>query len=538
VSLSQQFGHGRHAGVLLPLFSAPSRRSWGIGEIGDLPMLASWLESAGFDFLQVLPLNEMASGQHSPYSAVSAMALDPIYLSPEDLPELASRGGEAILEERARRRLAAVRAAGRVAYNEVRDLKDQALRAAFEWFVAEHWTPGTSRADALRAFTARECWWLDDYVLFRALRQVHHGRPWWEWDAGLAARDASALREARRSLAEECLFHAYTQWVADGQWQAARAAAAPVGVFGDFPFMVGADSADVWAYQHAFRRDASVGAPPDAFSATGQDWGLPVYRWDVFEAENDAWLRARARRSAALFDGFRVDHLVGFYRTYSITADGRERRFLPARESDQLQQGERLMRVFLESGARIIAEDLGTVPDFVRESLARLGIPGYRVLRWERGWDDPDQPFIDPGSYPAMSVATTGTHDTETLVEWWESATEAERTLVARLPSLQGRGIDPASPQCDPATQAALLEALIASASDLIILPMQDLFGWRERVNVPATVGDDNWTWRLPWPVDEMCGRLDVQARARQLLEWMQAHGRVQRLTPAAAHRP
>ena len=162
---------------------------------------------------------------------------------------------------------------------------------------------------------------------------------------------------------------------------------ASVALFGDLPFMVSGDSADVWARQDEFRLDASVGVPPDAFSETGQDWGLPVYRWDVLAERDFDWLRDRARRNADLYDGYRVDHLVGFYRTY-FRPHRRRRAAVHAAPTKprSTMLGERVLAVFREPGAEIIAEDLGVVPDFVRESLARLGVPGYKVFRWERQW--------------------------------------------------------------------------------------------------------------------------------------------------------
>src|SRR5262249_8847957 len=151
----------------------------------------------------------------------------------------------------------------------------------------------------------------------------------------------------------------------DEQWQKARRDAAPVGILGDFPFMVSGDSADVWARQHQFRMDASVGVPPDAFSETGQDWKLPVYRWDIIARNGYEWLQKRARRCAGLYDGFRVDHLVGFYRTYAREQD-KTAHFWPPDRPSQLAQGERVLGVLGASGSHLIAEDLGVVPDFVR----------------------------------------------------------------------------------------------------------------------------------------------------------------------------
>ena len=522
--MANRFSSGRHAGVLVPLFSIPTARSWGIGEIADIPAFGAWLRTAGQDVVQLLPVNEMAEGQHSPYSAMSAMAVDPIYISVHALEDFSALGGEASLGAEARRGLARARSAPAVDYDRVRALKDEALRAAFAYFVDHEWRAGTARARAFAAFVEAEAWWLDDYALFRALHARHDGRGWPDWDEGLRRRDEAALAEARAVAAREILFRQYLQWVADAQWRAARAAAG-VGLFGDLPFMVSGDSADVWARQGEFDLEASVGTPPDAFAEDGQDWGLPVYRWDVMGTNGFAWLRARARRMAALYDGYRVDHLVGFYRTYARPR-GAEPYFTPEGEDAQTALGERLLGLFAGEGARIIAEDLGTVPDFVRASLARLDVPGYKVFRWEREWHEPNQPFRDPAAYPPASVATTGTHDTEPLVVWWSEAPAEERRLAGAVPALAARGIDWAAAPFTRALGDAILEALVASGSDFLLLPVQDLFGWPDRVNVPATTGPENWTWRLPWPADRLADEPEARERAAALAAMCARHHR------------
>jgi len=209
------FHHGRHAGLLLPLFSTPTRRSWGIGEFGDLPALCSWLGEAGLDFVQVLPLNEMTAGQHSPYAAVSAMALDPIFISLWGVEDFAALGGEQWLVPADRDRLAAVRASARIDYNGVRELKMVALRAAFARFVDAEWRHDSPRARSLRDFVERERWWLEDYVLFRAEREHREEQAWWTWPAGLAARNAFALAWIRDTRREECA-HVVQSYETDG----------------------------------------------------------------------------------------------------------------------------------------------------------------------------------------------------------------------------------------------------------------------------------------------------------------------------------
>ena len=162
-----------------------------------------------------------------------------------------------------------------------------------------------------------------------------------------------------------------------------------------------------------------------------------------------------------------------------------------------------MLSVFSEGGASLIGEDLGTVPDFLRVSLAERGIPGMKVMRWERNWHAAGHPFHDVTSYPEVSVATSGTHDTETMAEWWDSASVEERQAVLALPVLREAGVSPEAPFSDR-TRDVLLEALFAAGSRLLILPIQDILGWRDRINTPALVNDENWTWRLPGPVEDL----------------------------------
>ena len=507
-----RFTAGRHAGVMVPLFSIPSRVSWGIGEIPDLVHFSSWLQSAGMDFLQLLPVNEMEEGQSSPYSALSAMAVDPIFIALRDVPDFDEAGGEAAMPAEDMIDLEAVRQSTAIDYATVRSLKTKALRRAFSSFETRHWRAGSSRADALRFFKERESWWLDDYVLFRALHEENNFQHWLEWTPELRNREAAALSIAMDRLAGPILYYEYLQWLADEQWQLVRRDCAGTGIFGDFPFMVSANSADVWARQDEFRVDVSVGVPPDAFSETGQDWGLPGYRWDVVSRNGYEWLRNRTRRCAELFDGFRVDHLVGFYRTFLKEPDGTTY-FVPADESEQRAQGERLLNLFSSHGAAILAEDLGTVPDFVRQSMMALGIPGMKVFRWEREWQVDGRPFRDPADYPSRSVATSGTHDTATVAEWWDSADGDERRAAIAVTILRDQGITADAPFSDR-TRDALLETLFASGSDLLIVPLQDVFGWRARINRPASVGDENWTWRLPGAVEDLAAETESRRRA------------------------
>ena len=532
---------GRSAGVVVPLFSLHTARSWGIGDIADLARCQAWLRRAGLQAVQVLPLGTLPPGETSPYSALSAMAIDPIYVAVDQAHDFQALGGDARLPLDEQIALRRARSSPHVAYGEVREVKESALRLAFSLFWDVDWVRTTARAGAFAAFASWEDWWLGDYALYSALRARHGNRPWTQWPAQLRDRDPDALDTARRELEQDVLFHQYVQWVADEQWELAREQLGAIRLFGDFPFMVSTDSADVWANQHLFRFDRTVGTPPDAFSETGQDWGLPLYRWDVMHAEDYRWLRQRGKRMARLFDGYRVDHLVGFFRTYSRPLGEIRGSFDPAAKVDQIALGERLLTLFLESGAQVIAEDLGLIPDFVRESMARLGVPGYKVLRWERKWKVEGQPFIDPASYPAISVVATSTHDIEPLALWWETIDEEERRAFMRLLDTESsgppitdlnvgaHGVRPrsATTPFTPAVRDALLNLAYAAGSDLLLAPIQDLFGWPDRINTPATVGGQNWTWRLPLAVDALESDPVAIQRADALRALAQRTGRL-----------
>jgi 4-alpha-glucanotransferase len=315
---------------------------------------------------------------------------------------------------------------------------------------------------------------------------------------------------ARDRLSARVQWHRYVQWLLDTQWRLARAGAKAFGVdlMGDLPFMVAGDSADVWARAGEFDMECRLGVPPDAFSEDGQDWGLPVYRWDVIAQGGFAWMTERAKRASDLYGLFRVDHVVGLYRTYYRRPGEKQGQFTPQGEAAQTYLGEKLLGI-LGGGDpdRVIAEDLGVVPDFVRASLTRLGVPGYRVSRWEK--DGPV--FRDPAAWPARSVATTGTHDTEPLLDWWDALEPAEREAFLRLPGLEGLRDGKISPR------DAVLELVMKSGSELALFPLSDLLGTRERINVPGTVDVANWTWRMPRTLADLGADRETKERLAAL---------------------
>lgn len=488
----------RLAGLTVPLFSLRTDASLGIGEIPDLVDAGALCRRAGLRLIQLLPIAELSGAETSPYGALSAFGIDPSYIGWTTVDDLPASALDAHAAEIAR-----LRASPTVDYQGVRTLKRSLLDAAYGAFRSQHLGRDTERARSFAAFVREQGDWLWDLSMFRALKDEHGGVAWWDWPAAMRDRDATQLEHAAAELRDALQRHQYAQWVAHTQWAESRAKLARQGVslMGDLPFMVGRDSADVWSKRDEFRHDASVGVPGDQFDPEGQEWGLPPYNWPVMRTNGFRWLRARARYAGVLGERFRVDHLVGFYRMYTRATDRLRSAqgkllpgtFDPPTEPEQVTHGESVLTAMIEGarerGARVVAEDLGVIPDFVRPSLHRLGVPGYKVLRWEQR----DGQFHDPAGYPPLSVGCFGTHDTDPVASWWASLPTWERDAFRRLPSMQGAG-----ESWDDGVHTALMNTLMGSASELVLLLWQDVLGTHDRINTPSTVGAHNWTWRMP----------------------------------------
>lgn len=494
----------RRAAVLWPLFSMRTASGWGVGEIPDLPHAAAWAAEAGFRVLQLLPVGEVCGGETSPYAGASAFALDPVYLGLDECEDFELAGGRAALADADHALLDEVTAAATVNWAAVRALKARAAARAFARFQRDEWARSSARARALRRFAEENAAWIDDYALFAVLHDRFR-TSWLDWPEPLRDRRPDALAAARAEHGPEILQKIWLQWLLDDQWHAARAEAHALGVElkGDLPFVVSADSADVWSRRDDFRPACRVGTPPDAFSEEGQDWGLPLYDWPQMQRSGFAWMRARAERLGQLYALYRVDHVIGMYRTYFRCADGTSG-FSPATETEQLRLGETLLGILAGTG-EVVAEDLGMVPDFLRPSLTKLGIPGYKVLRWEktevRDAHAAREVYVDPATWPVLSVACSSTHDITSNAEWWDSLTPAEREPLLKLPPLRHLRVDQ---RFDDEVRDALLRVLYLAPSELVAVSLQDALGTRERINVPGTVNDRNWTFRMPMELGDL----------------------------------
>jgi 4-alpha-glucanotransferase len=513
----------RCAGILIPLFSIRTTQDFGRGEYGGLLPMGRMALEMGHRLLQLLPIDEVAPGETSPYNALSVFALDPLYLSLGLLPGISEA------------QCAAARASLCHGDQPVDQLKLRAAKGELLQYSYQYFKSGADRTlrDRYAEFVELQRGWLDDYALFGALKEKFNGAEWESWPPPLKNHGPKALADAARALADRIKMLKYVQFLGHQQWKRLREHLRHWGVFlgGDLAFSPGRESVEVWAHRELFDLNRAVGAPPDAFSTVGQRWGLPMPDWERMRAQNFDFLRMRVRHARELYDLLRIDHVVGLYRTYGYSLDdevGGD--FVPATETAQRVQGEEIMRIVLDEAGpmQIVAEDLGVVPQFVRETLSALAIPGYKVMRWEKQQSaDPsaDVRFVKPACYPAVSLATTGTHDTDTLVEWWAALSVAERRRFMEAVSCATH-TDCAITTLDEPTLDAILEGLYASPAQLVVTPIQDIFGWKARINLPGTISDTNWSWRLPFDVERSFEDPRVCERAARIRAICEKTGR------------
>lgn len=507
----KRVGVRRRFGVCIPLFSLRSDRGCGVGDAGDLVDVLPWLQAIGAEVLQLLPINDCGI-DGVPYSALSAFALDPIYVALDRIPGIEAHPD--FLAEVART-ASELNRSPRVAHRRVREAKSTLLAGALERL------DGPSLDADLAAFEAANPW-LADYLPYRVLKEREGFASWEEWDGRCQGEDGIA--RIREIAADRIRFHLFAQWVLDRQFREARAAADRQGVLieGDIPILVARDSADVWRHRRLFRMDVSAGAPPDMYAHDGQNWGFPTYDWAAHQADGHAWWRARLKHAERFYHLYRIDHVVGFFRIWTIPAGeatGRNGWFEPSDEARWGEHGRGILSMMLDASSMLpLGEDLGTIPDVCRATLAELGICGFKVQRWEKRWHG-DRRFIPPRDYPALSMATLSTHDSEILAQWWGENPDERRELAGLL------GIDGEPPgTLDPATHRGILAWLRDAGSLFVVLMIQELLGAHDRlpgdpaahrINLPGVVSPENWTWRCPLTIEALRADSGMNASIR-----------------------
>ena len=490
----------RASGVLLHPTSLPG--PYGIGDLGPQAYkFIDFLVAAGQSLWQVLPLGPTGYGD-SPYACYSAFAGNTLLVSPEQLIK------EGLLDS-------APTASGnpkKVDFGEAHKLKDEILRAAYERYTH---TTDTNLRSAFETFAQQQANWLEDYALFRALKDAHGGIAWNEWEPALVRRTPSALERARDQLRNEVEAHMFYQFLFFRQWFALKSYANSHGirVVGDLPIFVAQDSADVWTNPEEFKLDKNgkpivvAGVPPDYFSSTGQLWGNPLYNWERMIADGFKWWIERVRATLTVVDIARVDHFRGFAACWEIpggdkTAERGQWVEAPGRE---------LFTAIRDTlgDLPIIAEDLGVITPDVVALREEFGFPGMRILQFGFGSDSKN---IDlPHNYVPNVVAYTGTHDNDTTAGWFQSVAgegstrtaeqiERERTFCLNYLNTKGEEI-----------HWDFIRGVLASVANTAIVPLQDLLGLgtEARMNLPNST-EGNWAWRYESGADELAARLNA----------------------------
>jgi 4-alpha-glucanotransferase len=510
----RRLGTHRRAGVAVPLFSLRSEKSSGIGEIPDLKLMTDFCKKCGMSLLQLLPLNDVG-WNFRPYDAESAFALEPMYLSLEKL-----HGVKLTLAEKSRvkniRKRFSFRPDRGVDYG-VKKAKISLLWDIYRRSVKRRREPSYS------IFLKSSRFWLNDYALFKTLKERFGKKAWFAWPSGFRDRDLKVLTQFKEQNAERFEFYVWLQWQLFCQMREVKQYAASRGVFlmGDIPFLVSRDSAEVWAHQDYFRLDFASGAPPDHYAKKGQRWGMPPYDWKKMAKNAYDYWTCRLRYAENFYDLYRVDHAIGLFRIWSIPThaslkdQGIPGRYIPWGADKQERQGRRLLKVFLAATSMLpCAEDLGTVPECSFRVLKEFGVPGTDIQRWLKRSNG--KQYLPPARYRLNSVAMPSTHDMDTMAGWWrrELKSNNERMIFWRF--LGGLGQAPASFSKELALMS--ITALSCSASILSVLMLPDWLSLertfrprpsRDRINVPTTTSSRNWTYVCPYLLEEL-KKLDV----------------------------
>ncbi len=467
----------RASGILLPVSSIPS--AYGIGSFSkEAYEFVDFLEKAGQSYWQILPLGPTGYGD-SPYQSFSTFAGNPYYIDFEELIE------EGLLTKEQCEECDWGGSEAYVDYEKIYKSRFRVLKEAFDNSRLED-------NEDFQAFVAENAFWLSDYSLYMAVKDSYKGKSWSEWDGDIRLRKPEAIEKYAEKLKEEILFYEFQQYLFDTQWRKLKKYANDKGVkiIGDIPIYVALDSADTWANPELFQLDENrrptgvAGCPPDAFSATGQLWGNPLYKWDYHKETEYAWWIQRISYCYKLYDVVRIDHFRGFDEYYNIPFGDTTAEFGRWEKGP----GYDLFKVMKKKigNKPVIAEDLGFLTPTVNQLLKKSGYPGMKVLQFS--FDSREESDYLPHNYTANSVVYTGTHDNDTTVGWYQTISRRDRSFARKYLNIKtGRELE-----------WNFIRAALGSVSDTAVIPMQDYLGLgsEARINVPSTLGT-NWKWRM-----------------------------------------
>lgn len=467
----------RAGGILLPVSSIPS--AYGIGTFSkEAYQFIDFLEKAGQTYWQILPLGPTGYGD-SPYQSFSTFAGNPYYIDLEQLIE------EGLLTKEDGVGNSFDSDETYVDYEKIYFSRFKILYKAFTNSKIE-------KDPEFQRFVEDNQAWLKDYALYMAIKDSLSGISWSEWPEEIKTRQSTALEKAGKKLKEQVLFYEFQQFLFKKQWMKLKKYANDKGILiiGDIPIYVAFDSADTWANPELFQLDdhcepiAVAGCPPDAFSATGQLWGNPLYRWEYHKETGYEWWMQRIAHCYELYDVVRIDHFRGFDEYYAIPYGN-----LTA-EYGQWEKGPgyELFRVMKEKigNKRVIAEDLGFLTESVRKLVKKTGYPGMKILQF--AFDSREESDYLPHNYVQNSVVYTGTHDNDTTLGWLDELKKRDKSFAKRYLGIRS----------SKNIQWEFIRAALSSVSDTAIIPMQDYLGLgaEARINTPSTLGN-NWKWRM-----------------------------------------
>jgi len=507
----RRIGLKRRAGIIVPLFFIYSKNSLGIGEIPDLKLAIDWCQKTGNSILELLPLND-SGFNFSPYSCQSSFALDPLYLSLRELVNVEKENLEKELKILTKKFPTKTE---RVNY----EIKGAKLEKLWQIFLKR----AKLSSKKFKKFLRENQYWLEDYCLFRILKEEHQEKKWQSWEEPFRTAQKKALQEFKRAHQKELEFQKWLQWQLFEQLRKVHQYAQSRGVLlkGDLPWLVAEDSADVWAQPGYFELAFSAGAPPDAFSKKGQRWGLPPLNWEKVFAENfvypvrkvrfsngveppgfsnGIYFKEKLKYAENFYDLFRIDHVIGIFRIWKIAKEspkslkGLPGFFAPTDENLWEEQGRRILLKIIQSTEMLAcAEDLGTVPFCCPKVLRELGIPGIKVQRWAE-------------NYPALSIATLSTHDTSNWPTYFKD-------LNSKLPSKEiiRENLEKINNTDSIFCVLLLLEWLFLA--DILKGNPQ-----KYRFNIPGLISKKNWSIRMPISLEELLN-LPINKEIRKILE-------------------
>ncbi|MCR4590401.1 MAG: 4-alpha-glucanotransferase [Lachnospiraceae bacterium] len=469
----------RTAGTLLSISSLPSE--YGIGCFSkEAYEFVDQLKEASLSLWQVLPFGPTSYGD-SPYSSFSTFAGNPYYIDPETLAE------KGWLTKADLKKYDFGKKPRYIDFEKIFENRFSMLRKAFK-------KSGVEKTKAFKSFEKKNSFWLNDYALYMAVKNHNKNASWLLWDEDIRLRKREAVKEAKEKYAEDILFYKFQQFEFEEEWKKLKAYANKQGIkiVGDIPIYVALDSADAWSDPRLFQFDknlkpeAVAGCPPDAFSATGQLWGNPLYDWEYHKSTGFKWWMRRLKRVFELYDVVRIDHFRGFDSYYSIPYGDK------TAEHGHWEKGPGFAlfdTMKKELGEKpVIAEDLGILTDSVRRLVKRTGYPGMKILEFAFSAGD-DSDYL-PHNGVKNSVIYTGTHDNDTCRGWYETLNPRDRRFAEKYLELKGVP--------GPEISWRFIRAAMMSVSDICIIPMQDFLGLgsEARMNTPSTLGN-NWKWRM-----------------------------------------